>query len=166
MAIHPGKERQISYPELNEIRLQIKKWVLGEFEVTEQEAISVVSETLSLCPCPAIVGEIPNDYIDRAVRKRIIFIRNNPDKFDNDEGQVEVNHTEPSEPDLEDAYNAADSIAFVGSEKQINWAHSIATKNNEQIAKAWKKKNFKLPTSAKWWIENRDNVYSALLDLK
>lgn len=164
MAIHPGKERKETFVELKEIRLRIRNWVLENFELTEQEAITVVSESINLCPCPAIVGESPEAYIDRATRKRITYIDNNPDKFGNEKGEVEVND-EPAEPDLEDAYNAADSISLTGSEKQINWAKSIATKNNEQIARAWKKKDFKLPTSAKWWIENRDNIYSALMSL-
>jgi hypothetical protein len=72
---------------------------------------------------------------------------------------------EVAESDLEDAYHAADSIAFTGSEKQIKWAQSIATNNNRAIALS--KMPFKqLPTSAKWWIENRDDIHSALQGLK
>lgn len=71
-----------------------------------------------------------------------------------------------SEPDLEDAYNAASSIVFVGSEKQINWARDIATKASEDIARAWKHSSFQLPTDAKWWIDNRGNIYQVLTNLK
>lgn len=82
------------------------------------------------------------------------------DEFDSSEDSVSV-----AEPDIEDAYNTADTINFTGSEKQINWARSIATKSSEEIARAWKKKNFSLPGSAKWWIDNRNDIYSALLKL-
>jgi hypothetical protein len=162
-AIHPGKERKTSLNERSKIRSAIRKWVLENFEVTGIEALSIASESMMLVPCPAIVGETAQAYIDRASRKRIAYINNNPGKFGNDQGEIEIT-AEPSEPDLEDAYNAIDSITFIGSEKQINWARSIATKNSEQIASAWKKKDFKLPTSAKWWIENRENIYSALVN--
>lgn len=72
----------------------------------------------------------------------------------------------PSESDLEDALNAAESIVFVGSEKQVKWAKDIAVKNHEKIAFAWKQKSdISLPASAKWWIENQRNLLAALLDL-
>lgn len=70
-----------------------------------------------------------------------------------------------AETDLEDAYNAADSIQFVGSEKQVSWARNIATNASESIALAMKKKDVLLPTSAKWWIENRSDIYTALIKL-
>ena len=71
---------------------------------------------------------------------------------------------EPSESDLEDAYNAADCIKFAGSEKQIKWARDIATNNNREIS-ASKLSFNQLPVSAQWWIENRNNIYAALKGL-
>lgn len=70
-----------------------------------------------------------------------------------------------SESDMEDAYNAADSLQFTGSPKQVDWARSIATKSSEDIARAWKVKSFDLPTSASWWIGNQNNIYEALISL-
>jgi hypothetical protein len=61
------------------------------------------------------------------------------------------------ETDLEEAYQVIDAIKFEGSEKQINWAKDIAFKSQIEVARALKV-NKKIPTSAKWWIENRNNI--------
>lgn len=67
----------------------------------------------------------------------------------------------PSENDLEDAYNWVDSTPFDGSEKQVKWAKDIAHKHHHAICLAWKKGE-KIPTKAKWWIENRNNIVVSL----
>ena len=67
----------------------------------------------------------------------------------------------PSESDLEDAYNWVDSTTFNGSAKQVKWAKDIAHKNHEAIVLAWKQGK-KIPTEAKWWIENRANIVVSL----
>ena len=79
--------------------------------------------------------------------------------------QTQSDAIEVSGSDLEDAYNAADSISFTGSEKQINWARSIATNNDRAIALSGLSLK-QLPASAKWWIDNRNDVYTALEGLK
>jgi len=62
-----------------------------------------------------------------------------------------------AENDLENAYQWADSADFEGSPKQINWARDIATKNCEYIVSLWEAGEE--PTlSAKWWIDNRQNL--------
>ena len=80
-------------------------------------------------------------------------------------GESETPKNSPAESDLEDAYNVADSIEFVGSEKQVNWARTIATNASESIACAMKERNLNLPCEAKWWIENRGDIEGALARL-
>jgi len=63
----------------------------------------------------------------------------------------------PSESDLEDALQWVENTEFNGSEKQVKWAKSIALKHLQEIANAWKKE-VEIPLSAKWWIENRNNI--------
>ncbi|MBW4514595.1 MAG: hypothetical protein KME11_05160 [Timaviella obliquedivisa GSE-PSE-MK23-08B] len=111
-------------------------------------------------------GYPPNEQLLSAARA----LMHEMDERDELEALLEENDTpvdapvsEPSEPELEDAYHVADSIQFVGSEKQVNWARSIATNNSRAIAQSGKFKS--LPTAAKWWIENRDDLYSALAGL-
>jgi hypothetical protein len=62
-----------------------------------------------------------------------------------------------AENDREDAIHYIASLDFIGSEKQIKWAKSIALNAVDEIAIALKN-NKKIPTSAKWWIENRGNI--------
>jgi hypothetical protein len=62
----------------------------------------------------------------------------------------------PSESDLEDAYQWVDT-SLTGSEKQVSWAKDIAFKHLEAIARTWKQGK-DVPTSAKWWIDNRNNI--------
>jgi hypothetical protein len=80
------------------------------------------------------------------------------------ESQSNESECEPSESDLEDAYNAADCIKFAGSEKQIKWARSIAANSNKAISLSNLSFN-RLPVAAKWWIENRNDIYAALKGL-
>lgn len=71
----------------------------------------------------------------------------------------------PSESDLEDAYNTLDAIALKGSPKQIKWARSITWNANHTLATLWKQGlQVRLPESAAWWIDNRDNLLVALRD--
>ncbi len=70
-----------------------------------------------------------------------------------------------SETELEDAQNVAESINFTGSDKQIKWAKDIAIKATEAIA-ASKLSISQIPTSAKWWIDNRYDISSALKAIK
>lgn len=63
----------------------------------------------------------------------------------------------PSESDLEDALNWAECAAFQGSEKQIRWARAIATDHIMAIAIAHKQGK-QVPTDARWWIDNRNNI--------
>ena len=63
----------------------------------------------------------------------------------------------PSESDLEDATNWVESAEFQGSEKQVKWAKDIASMHLQEIVSAWKKE-IEIPISAKWWIENRNNI--------
>jgi len=65
--------------------------------------------------------------------------------------------SEPDESDVEDALHWVESNPFQGSDKQKKWASDIALQNLEEIALAWKSGK-EIPLSAKWWIENRDNI--------
>jgi hypothetical protein len=62
-----------------------------------------------------------------------------------------------AEPDKEDALHYVEALSFVGSEKQIKWAKDIALKHLDNVALALKK-NKSIPTSAKWWIDNRNSI--------
>lgn len=76
-----------------------------------------------------------------------------PDKY----SMGMMSDPKPAENELEDAINWVDGTKFDGSEKQIKWAKDIAHKNLEYICRLWKEN--KVPsTSAKWWIENRNDI--------
>lgn len=62
-----------------------------------------------------------------------------------------------AEPDIEDALHYVESLVFQGSEKQIKWAKDIALKHIDDVAQALRE-NRTIPTSAKWWIDNRSNI--------
>jgi DNA primase large subunit len=66
----------------------------------------------------------------------------------------------PSESELEDAYNWVES-SLSGSPAQIKWAKDIAHKHQNEICIMWKKGK-EIPTSAKWWIDNRNGILQAL----
>lgn len=70
-----------------------------------------------------------------------------------------------SETELEDAQNVAESISFTGSEKQVRWAKDIAIKASEAITTS-KIAISQIPTSAKWWIDNRYDISNALKSVK
>jgi hypothetical protein len=53
---------------------------------------------------------------------------------------------------------------FKGSEKQIKWAKDIARKNMD-LGGELREKGKDLPTDAKWWIDNRQNIPAELADL-
>lgn len=67
----------------------------------------------------------------------------------------------PTENELEDALNWSELADLQGSEKQIKWARSIMQKHLSEIASSFKS-NKKIPTSAKWWIDNRNGIFQAL----
>lgn len=62
-----------------------------------------------------------------------------------------------AEPDLEDAYHWIDAQELIGSPKQIKWAKDIMLSHQRGIALALKS-NKTIPLSARWWIENRENI--------
>lgn len=62
-----------------------------------------------------------------------------------------------AEPDIEDALHYVESLVFQGSEKQIKWAKDIALKHIDAAAQALRE-NRTIPTSAKWWIDNRNSI--------
>lgn len=70
-----------------------------------------------------------------------------------------------TESQLEDAIQVAESIDFSGSPKQIKWARSIALENAEAIALSGISIP-QIPTKASWWIDNRDNIRTALKAIK
>lgn len=68
---------------------------------------------------------------------------------------------EVAEPDIEDALHYVESLVFQGSEKQIKWAKDIALKHIDAAAQALRE-NRTIPTSAKWWIDNRNSITKRL----
>ena len=74
---------------------------------------------------------------------------------------IAVSQGMPSSSDLEDAHSWIECTTFVGSEKQCDWARSIALKNINAIALALKK-GMKPTDSAKWWIDQRNNIVVSL----
>jgi hypothetical protein len=70
---------------------------------------------------------------------------------------VKTTEARPSETELEDAYHWVDSCKFEGSEKQIEWAKSIAFNHLQEIAIALSKGQIP-PIASKWWIDNRSNI--------
>lgn len=96
---------------------------------------------------------------------RELQIKQKLDMETSDELPVEVKKSEseyytfsiPSESDLEDALHWVENTEFQGSEKQVKWAKDIALKHLQEIVSAWKKE-IEISISAKWWIENRNNI--------
>ena len=74
---------------------------------------------------------------------------------------IAVSQGMPSSSDLEDAQSWAECTTFVGSERQCAWARSIALKNLNAIALAFRK-GAKPTNSAKWWIDNQNNIVVSL----
>jgi hypothetical protein len=64
---------------------------------------------------------------------------------------------ENAEPDTEDALHYVESLVFQGSQKQVKWAKDIALKHIDAAAQALRE-NRTIPTSAKWWIDNRNSI--------
>lgn len=82
------------------------------------------------------------------------------DKFPDGVEKTESGHytfSISSESDLEDALQWVENTEFQGSEKQVKWAKDIALQHLQEIVSAWKK-GIEIPISAKWWIENRNNI--------
>jgi hypothetical protein len=104
-------------------------------------------------------GYPPEDQLyDDAIR--LVYALDEKEELDSllEETQEEK---QVSEPELEDAYHVADSIQFAGSPKQIKWAQDIALNNLQAIALSDMAFN-QFPKSAKWWIDNRENILEAL----
>lgn len=70
----------------------------------------------------------------------------------------------PSESELEDAINWCECAELKGSLKQVKWARSIASNHATAVATVLACGG-KLPTSASWWIDHRDNCSVSLLGL-
>lgn len=124
-----------------------------EFQLEPGETYQSVAEDL-VCNVikeeSFIVSSVPiNEIIFSAVLKNLNALN---------EDESYVSETSAlSETDTEDALHYIESLSFQGSEKQIKWAKDIALKNLDEVAKALKV-NRPISTSAKWWIENRNNI--------
>lgn len=123
-----------------------------EFQLEPGETHQSVAEDL-VCDVIGresfIVSSVPiNEIIVSAVLKNLQAL--NEDESYTSESGV-------SEPDTEDALHYIESLIFQGSEKQIKWAKDIALKNIDAVAQALRE-NKSIPTSAKWWIDNRNNI--------
>ena len=97
-----------------------------------------------------IISSIPIHEIIVSAVLRNLEALNEDESYISDESEV-------AEPDIEDALHYVESLAFQGSEKQIKWAKDIALKNLDEVAKALRLDK-SIPTSAKWWIDNRNNI--------
>lgn len=126
-----------------------------EFHLESGETYQSVAEDL-VCDVireeSFIVSSIPiHEIIVSAVLKNLESL--SEDEVYTSESEA----SEVSEPDTEDAYHYIDSLKFQGSEKQNKWAKDIALKNVEAVARALQQ-NKAIPTSSKWWIDNRNNI--------
>ena len=123
-----------------------------EFQLEAGETFESVAEDIVLEVIKEesfIVSSIPiNEIIFSAALKNLDSIPSDDDTKEEDP---------VSESDREDALNYVESLKFEGSPKQIKWATSIALDAVDDVAIALKN-NKKIPTSAKWWIENRGNI--------
>ena len=123
-----------------------------EFELGPGETYQGVAENL-VCDVIMeerfIVSSIPiHEIIVSAVLKNLEVMG---------EDESYTSEVSEPEPDTEDALHYIESLIFQGSEKQIKWAKDIALKNLDEVAKALRLDK-SIPTSAKWWIDNRSNI--------
>jgi hypothetical protein len=124
----------------------------SEFQLEPGETYQSIAEDLVLEVIREesfILSSVPiNEIIFSAVLKNL----------DSIPCDYEIEEEDPvSESNREDALNYVESLKFEGSEKQIKWAKSIAVRAIDDVAIALKN-NKKIPTSAKWWIENKGNI--------
>jgi hypothetical protein len=133
------------------LKNQIKEWAIANGDA---EDVVLIQEWLDLESIKSFEGKelneilawMPDNLINRVNELKSSQV------FHNTAGV-------PSESELEDAYNWASSLgSFDGSEKQKQWASNIAEKNITKIALAWKQGK-EVPISAKWWIDNRNNIW-------
>ena len=124
-----------------------------EFQLEPGETHQSVAEDL-VCDVireeSFIISSIPIHEIIVSAVLRNLEALNEDESYISDESEV-------AEPDIEDALHYVESLAFQGSEKQIKWAKDIALKNLDEVAKALRLDK-SIPTSAKWWIDNRSNI--------
>ncbi|MFN9559458.1 MAG: hypothetical protein ACK56B_12880 [Dolichospermum sp.] len=124
-----------------------------EFQLDAGETYQSVAEDLVVEVIKEerfIVSSVPiNEIIFSAVLKNLDSIPSDDDDT-KEENPI-------AENDREDALNYVESLKFEGSEKQIKWAKSIALNAIDDVVIALKN-NKKIPTSAKWWIENKGNI--------
>lgn len=100
------------------------------------------------------------DSIDEAV---VELYRLLVKEIKTDEAIAKWGKPQPSESDLEDAYNTLLAITFKGSPKQIAWAEKIAIESRVELAILWKNGVLpNLPTQAAWWIDHRHDIATAL----
>ncbi|MDM9583094.1 hypothetical protein [Nostoc sp. GT001] len=148
-------------PETQKALKNLVEFLKNNFGLPEGESYQAIAEDAiaEAIQQPFIVssGHLHEDIYSRALNVCQSFAGD--EEFEDEDEQV------ISEPELEDVNHAIDSLNLSGSEKQIKWAFDIAHKSAADIAAAWKKKDFSLPTSAKWWIDNRDNIDAGLAKL-
>jgi hypothetical protein len=151
--------------------VRVAQWLEDEADLEQDDARSLARKVAGKAKGElqmAISSTAPDVYMPKADAIELLYLESLKlaDKLDQS-GELELMMAEdarPSESDLEDAYHVATSINFQGSEKQIKWAKSIALDNCEAIAQS-KMPAAKMPTAAKWWIDNRDNVLKGFLGL-
>lgn len=126
-----------------------------EFQLEPGETYQSVAEDLV---CDVIkeeafmVSSVPiNELIFSEVLRNLNTLR---------EDESYTSH-EVAEPDTEDALHYLESFEFEGTEKQVKWAKDIALKNINEVAQALRK-NKSINPSAKWWIDNRNNINISL----
>ena len=123
-----------------------------EFQLEPGETYQSVAEDL-VCDVireeSFIVSSVPiHESIFASVLKNLDSLKEN-ESYSSSEGVAE--------PDIEDALHYVEALSFVGSEKQIKWAKDIALKHLDDVSLALKR-NKSIPISAKWWIDNRNNI--------
>lgn len=145
-------------PETQKALKKLVETLKNTFDLPEGETYEAIAEDaiIDAIQSPFVISNTP---LHELIYSRALSVCQN---WSGDEEEAEP---EVSESSKEDVYQSIESLDFVGSEKQIKWAKDIAHKATDDIAKAWRNKDFKLPTSAKWWIENKENIYGALIKL-
>lgn len=145
-------------PETQKALKNLIETLKNTFDLPQGESYEAIAEDAigQAIQIPFAISNIP---LHESIYSRALSICQ---EWSGDEEYEEDVESEVSETAKEDAYQAIEGINFTGSEKQINWARDIAHKSADDIAKTWKNKHFNLPTSARWWIENRENIPGAL----
>lgn len=130
---------------------EVKTRLLSSFVLSEKEAeelaLGAVKEVCDGSFVVDVYEKKESQVVSAALQK--INEWNTPIK--------ELAENSVSEIDLEEALHFIEALNFSGSPKQIAWAQSIANQKLEIVAEALKQGK-KIPASAKWWIENRENI--------